>query len=368
MAGPETRDVPFLKVAGPPFERGAEHGSAAKRLIEHNIDLYLAAFRHHAGLGHADVLEAARPFIPIIERFDEELLREMQGIAEGAGRRLEEIVALNCRNELIFSTADASGCTSFAIEPDVSVSKKVIVGQNWDWKSRVADTRLLLQIVQPGRPTVVTLTEAGIVGKFGFNSAGLALFVNFMSADARGHGVPLNVMRRGILNAPRMSDAVGLVLKSPRSIAGNYLLAHGDGEMVDLEVSPASVDLVWPKDGILTHANHFVTHPIAVKDVGRAVFPDTVFRDRQLRRLLEASSRPITIDTIKTALSDHRNFPAAVCRHPDTDDAEEERFETLSSMIVDFGSEQVHLAPGPPCQTPFKTIAFGELLSAGGGV
>jgi hypothetical protein len=35
-----------------------------------------------------------------------------------------------------------------------------------------------------------------------------------------------------------MSEALGAVTRQPRSSAGNYLIAHRDGEAIDAEAAP----------------------------------------------------------------------------------------------------------------------------------
>ncbi|MFF6982336.1 hypothetical protein ACFZAV_32690 [Streptomyces sp. NPDC008343] len=46
----------------------------------------------------------------------------------------------------------AEGCTSFALYGPASGDGHVWAGQNWDWRAGVADTVVMLRIVQPPEP------------------------------------------------------------------------------------------------------------------------------------------------------------------------------------------------------------------------
>lgn len=98
----EPRMFPRLSLKGNAYEIGLRHGSAFRSLIQDNVEIYLALFSHYAHLGREEVISRARSFIPLIEGFDGEVMEEMRGIAHGSESRLEEIVALNSRTEIMF--------------------------------------------------------------------------------------------------------------------------------------------------------------------------------------------------------------------------------------------------------------------------
>ena len=215
---------------------------------------------------------------------------------------------------------------------------------------------VLLRIEQPGQPTVLTLTEAGMVGKIGLNSAGVGVCTNFLQHDHRRIGVPFHVILREALNAPRLGLAVAAVYRDVRADSGNYLLTHAAGEAINLEATPSDVGFMYPERGLLVHTNHFLTPRLQAGD--RAIFEsdNTLLRYGRATRLLQAQAGRITVETLQSILGDHFNHPKSICRHPDPTQPKVERSATLASMIVDLTTGEMYVAVGEPCQAEYYTV------------
>lgn len=52
-----------------------------------------------------------------------------------------------------------------------------------------------------GKPDIFMVTEAGIIGKTGFNSAGICLYLNALSTNQAPKGLPLHLAMRGTWTA-----------------------------------------------------------------------------------------------------------------------------------------------------------------------
>ena len=349
---------PLIKVSGEPFERGRQYGEQTANLIQFNLEGYWRLFKHDTGLDRATVLYQARQYAEPIKGYAPHLLNEMRGIAEGAGVSLEEILALNCRTEILSLGAIPlhQECTALFVAPETTGDGHTIVAQNWDWSDVLRGGTVLLRIEQPGQPTVLTLTEAGMVGKIGLNSAGVGVCTNFLRHDHRRVGVPFHVLLREALNAPRLGLAVAAIYRDVRADSGNYLLAHADGEAVCLEATPSDVDFFHPEDGLLAHTNHFLSPRLQVGDRGILESDNTLVRYGRAIRLLRAQAGQVTVETLKSILRDHFNHPKAICRHPDPGQPEIERSATLASMIVDLTAGEMHVTVGEPCQAEYYTI------------
>jgi isopenicillin-N N-acyltransferase-like protein len=139
-------------------------------------------------------------------------------------------------------------CTSFGLLPSVTANAHTFIGQNWDWTPEAGESLIILVVKQEPLPTVVLLTEAGMIGRLGFNSAGIGLMTNTLITDQRQMGVPYNIVLRGILNGWTMGDSIGAVLRAERAIAANYLIAASGGEAIDLEAAPDTLDYLYPQD------------------------------------------------------------------------------------------------------------------------
>lgn len=352
--------LPIISLKGSPQDIGFQYGSSCREMIQKNINLYFRLFHHYANLDYQQALQLARKFDPIIQKFDPDLRAEIQGIASGAGVKEDEILALNVRTELMYPDKLAGGgeCTSLAALPPATSSGDVLLGQNWDWKPHLKEATVILEIEQPGKPKVITLTEAGLVGKIGFNSAGLGACLNILKAPVERIGLPIHILMRGILNSPRMGEAIAKIVSMDRGSANNCLLAHRDGMAMDFEMAPQILDFFYPQNGILVHTNHFNSDRLKPLDGNLVQYPDTLLRFGKAQQKLLLRSGKITPEDFKEVLQDHFNYPNAICRHPDGNDPELEQVQTVASFIMNLTKKEVHVCAGPPCQGDYKIFSL----------
>jgi isopenicillin-N N-acyltransferase-like protein len=364
---------PHIRVAGNAGERGRAYGEAAHARVQRSLAGYERAFAAHAGLSWPRAREMAERYVPAIERHAQGALAEMEGIAAGAGVDPEDILALNARTEVIAAawareatTARATdGCTALAVLPGRSRDGHTLLAQNWDWMVHVVDTVVVLEAERDDGPAFVTAVEAGLLAKTGLNAAGLGLATNFLlTADDDGRtGVPYHVTLRALLDARSVPEALERLGSMERSSSANYLLADASGRAVDVEAAPgdgARLYRIEPEDGLLAHTNHFCTEATRALDAGAEVVPSSPLRLQRVRDLVGA---PAGSAEIRAALADHENFPAAVCCHPDPDLDEAERDITALSIVMDLDARRVELADGNPCETPYRTLDYADLLA-----
>jgi isopenicillin-N N-acyltransferase-like protein len=357
MASP-VKHFPFFQIAGGPYERGRQHGEQAADLIRFNLDGYWRLFQHYAGLDRPAALAAARLYSDPIRLYTPHLLQEMEGIAAGAGLSLEEVLALNCRTELL-STSEiplCQECTAIFAAPERTAGGHTLLAQNWDWYDILRGGMILLRIAGPGRPTVLTLTEAGMVGKIGLNSAGIGVCTNFLRHDQRRLGLPFHLMLREMLEAPRLGLAVAAAYRAGRADAGNYLLAHADGEGINLEAAPASVAWLHPRDGLLVHTNHFLVPRLQEGDTGILESDNTLIRYGRAVHLLQRRAGALTVEMLMEILRDHFDRPKSICRHPDPTLPRAEQSATLASMVLDLTAARMYVAVGEPCQGDYYSV------------
>jgi isopenicillin-N N-acyltransferase-like protein len=354
-------------------ERGKQYGSAAADLVAGAIAYYREGFQRQAGLDWAAAQEHSQPWQRLIERDFPELLEELAGIAEGAGVELAEIVALNCRGEIMydnwFAHADAphevDGCTSFSLTDSAAGDGHVYAGQNWDWRHAVRDTVVVLRVVQPPKPTLVMQLEAGQIGRHGANSEGIALNANGLGGRFDDSiGMPQTVIRRAVLDSSNIADALKILTWTKAHIPSNALLTHRDGFSIDVETTPAGHAWEYPDDdGLLVHGNHYQAF-VPPKPAGnqRAMSPDSLVRVPQARKGLRNAARAEKSVDVRTAvhaaMSDHLGHPDSLCAHPDDRLPAIEQWSTTVSSCVDLTSGEYYLAPGSPCEHPYELMPF----------
>lgn len=353
---------PLIQISGPPYERGFQHGRQARDRVATSVEIYRRAFKRSNRLEWPEVIERARGFATQIASLDAGILEEMRGIADGSGFKLEEIVAINCRTEILFGTRPSAAagpaheCTTIAVAPWASASGGTIVGKNWDWKAACRDSVIIVQVEQPEAPNFVMVVEAGMVGRDGMNDAGIAVTGNLLRStlDGTKPGVPVPMLRRRVLNSSRFDDALGAVINAERAASTNYLLAHESGVIIDLEAAPDEAYPVYPERGLLTHSNHFLHLAAQVRGIGKLTAPDTLYRHQRARDLLESKIGAITVEDIQAALRDHVGLPRAICRHPDEREADPTM--SIASVIIDLGARTLHVASGPPCCHAYRAV------------
>lgn len=368
---------PHVRISGGPRERGRGYGEQAAERVRRSIDAYREVFRAYAGWDWATVTEHARAYAVPIARFDPAYLDEIGGIAEGAGVDENDVLAINVRTEVMFAAKarDADRrigeCSAFAVTPGRSADGHTLIGQNWDWLLHSSDTVVVVEAQQPDRPDYVTVVEAGLLAKTGMNSSGIGLVTNaLVSADDRGvPGVPYHVALRAILDAETISDAYATLQRAARSSSANYLVAHRDGQAVNIEAAPgdfSALFLTFPDDGLVLHTNHFASGGLDGPDVGLWVMPDSPFRLQRLREQLDAPS--LSLKDVRQALADHAGHPSGVCCHADERWERYEQGQTVASVLMDLDERRMWLADGRPCTAPYEELDYGDFLAKPAGV
>ena len=351
---------PMISAAGSGREIGKQVGEKAKKQIEHNLKAYEQLFEAQAGISWETARKRASDIIPVILEYDQEIMEEIRGISEGSGSLLEDIVALNARSEIILKP---DGCTSLGAVSPATANGDVILGQNWDWGELLKDGLIVLDIKQVNGPDILMVTEAGIVGKIGMNSSGLGVCLNLMgTAKNKEDGVPVHVVLRGILNSKNISQAVGQVNRKDRGVAANFLLAHREGETMDVEASSEDYEVIYPESGAISHANHFIgERKVNIKDYGRLLYPDSHLRQGRSEKLLNSCLGNINEDTFKNIFSDHSGYPDSICRHGElypVEDGRPRASNTVFSIIMNLSRGLIKVAGGQPCTFPYNTISF----------
>ena len=368
----QTPAFPYIRAEGTPYEIGLAHGEKGREKIRTSIECYKGMFRDYSGIDWETAKRYALTFISAIETYDPEIMEEIRGIAKGSGFELSEILALNVRSEIVLQGSQVSakldgGCTSCAFMPYKTETGEVWLAQNWDWKAIAQGALIVLEIRQKEKPDILMITEAGIVGKIGFNSAGIGVCLNALGSDQRwkGETIPLHVALRGVLNSHTLADAIENAGRTPLACCANFMMAGASGQVITMEIGPGEIDVIYPEKGYVTHTNHFYGPRTAhIRDTGRMAFPDTYLRLGRIGDLLrDREGRKIRLEDIQTILRDHMGYPDSICRHEDLREPEGRRCQNNFSIIMNLSRREMLYTPGSPCcheYIPFR-LEEGEL-------
>ena len=198
-------------VTGKPYDRGFGYGEQAKEKILRSLTYYKSSKTFLPWPECVNFVK--RNYLKAIQQYYPSGLAEMQGIADGAGVTLEDIVILNARYDLSRvqrasviaakkradkesvgqvhesgrepsiksktehpSVATLGECTGAVALSSSTERKEVLLGQNWDINDFILknDTAILLEVhpdpSENMKPFIV-LTEAGQLGRSGMNAS-----------------------------------------------------------------------------------------------------------------------------------------------------------------------------------------------------
>ncbi|MFY9512529.1 MAG: C45 family peptidase [Rubrivivax sp.] len=322
---------PSIEIEGPADVRGRQYGRLAGERIAAGVRHYTEQL-NRAEFGATALRDAVAELLPLIDGFDAGFVPEMRAIAAGAEQPFEHIVLLNARTELLQiarrrkvarggADEDPDGCTGLVVLPAATRAGRLIHAQNWDWKAECAETAIVLKVAADGdKPALMTFTEAGALGRCGFNAAGIAITANYLESDRdySQSGVPLALIRRKVLEQQHLALAMRAVYCTGKAASNNMIVSHAQGIVIDFECAPDETFQVQAQNGLLVHANHWQSAVALakLKDTGISATPDSLYRDLRVRELLAPSLGHIEIGHVKAALFDRFGGDWAVCRPP----------------------------------------------------
>lgn len=324
------KPFPFITIRGKPHERGRQYGIQARERVHKGIGHYRAQVARYS-LSTDDIAGLVRDYRPVVEGFEPAYIDEMRGIAEGAGVTFEDVFLLNARTEILklaekpalrqalaASRQTPDGCTAVIVMPEATSAGRLIHAQNWDWKAECAETGVVVKVEREDGPDILTFTEAGALARAGLNASGTAITGNYLESDRdyRDVGVPLALIRRKALECDNLALAMRTIYGTRKSASNNMIVSHAGGVAIDFECAPNETFLVHPENGLLVHANHWVSQAALAKleDRGIVNMPSTLFRDIRARDLLRPKLGSITPEDVRTALLDDFQTPYSLCQ------------------------------------------------------
>jgi isopenicillin-N N-acyltransferase like protein len=311
----------------------------------------------------------AQKFLPTLKSHVPESIEEMQAMATAANVSFEDILVLNCRSEIGLtggSSDSIDGCSAISFK-DPKTGKQLL-GQNWDWYPNQLDNIVVLDITHLGGTRVVTVTEAGIVGKVGFNGDCVGVTLNAIVTE----GVPIDfnmlpihfALRYIVLESPSAGEAINRIMRIGVASSAHFLIADSIAAY-GVEVSPLGNGIIQPDEsGFVLHTNHWISHPNPVT-LGHFL-PDTFAR---LKRLEILKSSIHSSEDFWEAMADEENAPGSVCRGLAIGGSPKE-LETLFGIVMDLESGVAELVHGRPTKGKPRMLLpkMGPLGNAGSDV
>jgi isopenicillin-N N-acyltransferase like protein len=328
---------------------GRTHGSAAKSPISRCIVFYADLFERQSRKSWPQVQELARSFEEHIRSTWPRYHEEIRGIADGAERDILDIVALNVRTEIAFGLF-SDGCTSLSWHGE----KGSLLGQNWDWMPEQKPNLIILRIQGDGEsPSIAMVTEAGIVGKIGFNSNGVGVCLNAIKTKGcNPKQLPVHFGLRLALESRSAAEAVDSMEAIGMASSAHILLAD-EKEAIGFEfTATTSARLPMDANSCVVHTNHLLGDHAGVHEPGwLADSPLRLATMKELTTKLAQRAREPSIDDFSKLFEDESNFPSAICRTLE----ENSGAETLFNIVMDLKAKTAVVRLG-------RTVAVEETI------
>lgn len=319
------------------FKIGFKHGKEAKLFVSRSIKFYTNLFLESTKLTWPEVQKLALGFQPNIQQKWPQYLEEMQGLSDGAGVDLADILALNVRTEINFGLF-TDGCTALSWRTD----NASYLAQNWDWQEQMMENLVMLTIEKKDKPVIKFVSEAGIIGKIGLNDSGVGVNLNAIKAKGLDmERMPVHLALRLVLESTSRQEAVSQLEVYGVASACHMLIADATGG-VGLEWSCKDLKkLEMNSHGQIFHANHYLVEHV-VKD--ECPWIDSHFRIERIEELASTVSEAPAMSDIGVLFRDERNYPAAICRTQEGDSS----IGTLFNIVMDLKAKKSTVKMGRP--------------------
>ncbi|POS72902.1 isopenicillin-N N-acyltransferase [Diaporthe helianthi] len=383
---------------------GHTHGHGAKSQVHGSIAFYSHLFQQKCALDWPAVTREAEKYVSRLEVTCPRYLDEMRGIAEGAGVGFLDVLALNVRTEImfgLFTEAEAvrakgetqggingcggggggvngkdgeddfpsDGCTSLSFHPpnpssSTTSGSSSFLAQSWDWQPAQSPNLIILHITTTTTtttdniPSIAMVTEAGIIGKIGLNSAGVGVCLNAIRARGLDTSrLPVHLALRTLLESNSLEEGK-TTLQKLGGVAGSAHILLGDpSSAVGLEFAGGRGDIgeITPdKKGRVLHTNHLllehpgVDEPGWLPDSGERLARMTVLTDGfgDGAQVLVADRGEVDLQRVLDFFKDEDGFPCSINRLG----VKEGESQTLFTIIMDLGRKKALVKVGRPTE------------------
>jgi isopenicillin-N N-acyltransferase like protein len=357
-----TQSVPVLHLSGTPRMQGREHGTALRKPIANVRERWRASLTTRFGVHPDSFIEtflAETHFIDAMKRWSPSLIEEIEGIAEGSGRPLDETMAFQFMDEewwfgaLRYRKAPPpppDRCSVIAVR--ATDGRPPILAQNMDLRAYCDGGQAVINVAANDAPRACVMTICGMIGLCGANDLGLGVTVNTLwQLPSAADGLPVACVMREILAKRNVAEASDWIRK-PRHASGQHYLVGDSGGFASFEASAALVNPVPWADSAAAFAH--TNHPLAGKEADRVHRFEENTRGRYHTLCDRIAHHTLTIAEVKSALAD-RSGPHPISVRPNPDDTTSAM--TFASIVIELKQPpSIELAGGPPCSNPYRSI------------
>lgn len=279
-------------------------------------------------------------------------LVEISGIASGADIPFLDVLALNIRSEITFGlfsdkpkefrNVPTDGCTSLGL----LAGSTAFLCQTWDWRVEQSPNLIICHISQSDLeiPDIVMVTEAGIIGKIGFNSNGVGCCLNAIRCRGLNPSkLPIHFALRTVLESKSRAEAIGAIQSLGVAGGGHILVGDATGS-TGLECTSLWVkELPMDSERRVCHTNHLILDKSGIDEP--LWLEDSPTRLARIRELTTHMLEP-TADAIFEVFKDTEGYPSSINRKQEAGS----KAQTLFTIVMDLTSKSAQVIFGRPTE------------------
>jgi isopenicillin-N N-acyltransferase-like protein len=332
-------------ISGKPRERGRQYGRRFKDAIAAFLDkeIYQAFVKPPAP--RDALLRYAGQCAGAVKELSPLLHDELEGMAEGSGLKLEELVLLSLHEELYHKGVlpSVDHCHVAAAGPPVTTGD-TYVGQTWDWMASAYGKAQMLLWKRAEGPSLLAYAYPGLWVGAGLNAAGIAHCWTSVFNDKGGSrgprvGIPSYVLIAHLLYQDSL-QAVAREAKRARHAGWfTFVFADGKGNLLNVEGSPTDV-AVEPGRGIMVR-HQFGSRQMTHTPEGKS--PPLLGRSAFLLERLQAGKGKVDRAYVQGVLADDKVGAGA-----------------LDLMVFDTTRRQAHVSRGPGARAHWQRFTFDD--------
>ena len=354
-------DHTLTVISGKPRERGRQYGEKFKDSIHPFLDkeIYQVCAKH---AGRAKLLRYAGQCTKAVKEYSPAILDEMEGMAEGAGMKLDEIVLITLHEE----TAGHKGgtlppvqhCTALAAGPPDTSDGKTYVGQNWDWMASVYGLSSMLLWKRPEGPSLLAYSYPGLWVGAGLNSAGIALCWTWgdgIGIKGPRVGIPSYVLIAQMLYQDTLEGALKEAKRAKHAGWFAFVLGDGKGHIATVEGTPEKLVIQKPQ-GHTARASYACREILGgPKDAALKLHPQC----QRMFDLLAGAKGKLDQAALQSFFADHKS---TICKHPGSKSGGgvDAGGFTVDSMLFNCTTREAHVSRGPGCSGRWRTFTFED--------
>ncbi|HPD30297.1 MAG TPA: C45 family autoproteolytic acyltransferase/hydrolase [Phycisphaerae bacterium] len=269
---------PVLHLKGSPEEMGYQHGVLMREHIRQNVAFLLD--QNPDEVIEIGPLKLTRTMIGgmlngvFADKVPERFMKEMNGLARGAGLPVQRITAANLIPELFH-------CSGFALLKEATAEGRLLHGRVLDYgvNLRLQEHAVLVIQEPDGQIPFVNVSYAGFIGSVtGMNFEQISIGEMGGRGQGQWQGIPMSFLVRMVLEqAKTLDEAIAVFEKNPRTCEYYYVISDARANTaVGMKAVPEKVELVRPGE----------PHPLLQSPVKNTVLMSAGDRYQALSRLV----------------------------------------------------------------------------------